>query len=268
MRVFGMVPVDRSGRVVWLLNECGVDHEWVKLSWRSGDLNTPDTSSSGFLDGMAISALTGSCWQEETARIADFAAIPGRNVYLLGARDLDPPEADLLVESLKRSHCSEKNVPSENAYLQPMVNVISEMLETLFNHGCEVLDCAALYDLWRLAPVEYFPLVQIWHQSLPHVQCLASVKQLIKISKDQALDCNRKENVTDVLEGLDKKPACLKELCCQTVFTSLKGAPIKAVEKLPLPKSLQSVVLCKHTDAINQKCTCNFRSVGFANVIA
>lgn len=64
-----------------------------------GDLHTPDTSSSGFLDGMAIGALTGACWHEETGRIPDFSAIPERNVYLLGARDLDPPESDLLAES-------------------------------------------------------------------------------------------------------------------------------------------------------------------------
>ena len=63
------------------------------------DFNTPETTVSGFLDGMALAALTGRCWRALTASISGFAAVPDANVVLGGARDLDPAEEILLDES-------------------------------------------------------------------------------------------------------------------------------------------------------------------------
>ena len=57
-----------------------------------GDLNTPETTPSGFLDGMALASVTGSCWTGITAGIPGFAAVPDSRVLHLGARDLDPAE--------------------------------------------------------------------------------------------------------------------------------------------------------------------------------
>ena len=64
-----------------------------------GDLNTPETTASGFLDGMALSVLTGRCWRTLASRIPGFATVPDEHVVLCGARDLDPPEEDLLASS-------------------------------------------------------------------------------------------------------------------------------------------------------------------------
>lgn len=61
-----------------------------------GDLNTPDTSSSGFLDGMAAAACVGWCHADLTRSIAGFAALEESRLLLVGARDLDPPEAAAL----------------------------------------------------------------------------------------------------------------------------------------------------------------------------
>ena len=60
------------------------------------DFNTPETTSSGFLDGMALAALTGRCWRTMASRIPGFLAVPDENIVLAGARDLDPPEEELL----------------------------------------------------------------------------------------------------------------------------------------------------------------------------
>ncbi|MDX8500985.1 arginase family protein [Mesorhizobium sp. VK4C] len=61
-----------------------------------GDLNTPDTSTSGFLDGMALATVLGLCWRRMAAQIPGFKPIdPGRCV-LVNARDLDPAEQELL----------------------------------------------------------------------------------------------------------------------------------------------------------------------------
>jgi len=60
------------------------------------DFNTPETSPSGFLDGMAVAILTGRCWRPLTANISGFEPVPDARVALVGARDLDPPERDAL----------------------------------------------------------------------------------------------------------------------------------------------------------------------------
>jgi arginase len=63
------------------------------------DFNTPETSPSGFLDGMAVAILTGRCWRPLTANISGFKPVPDGRVALVGARDLDPPERDALAAS-------------------------------------------------------------------------------------------------------------------------------------------------------------------------
>ena len=61
-----------------------------------GDLNTPETSPTGYLDGMALAVATGRCWTGPTRRIPGFAPVPHGQVGNLGARDLDPDERPLL----------------------------------------------------------------------------------------------------------------------------------------------------------------------------
>jgi arginase len=62
------------------------------------DLNTPETTRSGFLDGMAISVLLGRCWH---AMAEDLGLQPLRDdaVWLVGARDVDSPEEEYLAQS-------------------------------------------------------------------------------------------------------------------------------------------------------------------------
>lgn len=67
-----------------------------------GDFNTPDTSPSGFLDGMTLATLTGRCCRTETGRIPGFDAVPEDVVVLLGARDFDQAERNLLEASAIR----------------------------------------------------------------------------------------------------------------------------------------------------------------------
>ena len=63
-----------------------------------GDLNTPDTTTSGLLDGMALSALMGRCWPGLTGSIEGFAALPPQRVVIVDGRDLDPPEAAVIAQ--------------------------------------------------------------------------------------------------------------------------------------------------------------------------
>lgn len=66
------------------------------------DFNTPDTTMGGFLDGMSVSMLTGHCWRALTAQVDGFAPTPDANVLLIGVRDVDPLEQELLDHSAVR----------------------------------------------------------------------------------------------------------------------------------------------------------------------
>ena len=61
-----------------------------------GDFNTPETTVGGFLDGMGLAALTGRCWTTIAAGVPGFRPIDESHVFLIGARDIDPLEAELL----------------------------------------------------------------------------------------------------------------------------------------------------------------------------
>jgi arginase len=64
-----------------------------------GDFNTPETTVGGFLDGMALATVVGRCWTSLTASVPGFAPVAEENVVLVGARNFDPGEADLLAAS-------------------------------------------------------------------------------------------------------------------------------------------------------------------------
>jgi arginase len=61
-----------------------------------GDANTPETTTTGFLDGTGLAAAMGWCWQGMTKQVPGFQPVRSRHVLLLGARDLDPEEQALL----------------------------------------------------------------------------------------------------------------------------------------------------------------------------
>jgi arginase len=67
----------------------------AKVLWLDahGDYNTPETSSSGYLGGMALS---GACGEWDTGLVEP---ISSERVVLAGVRDLDPPERELLERS-------------------------------------------------------------------------------------------------------------------------------------------------------------------------
>lgn len=64
-----------------------------------GDVNTPDTTASGFLDGMAVTLVSGRCWRTLTGAVTGFLPVPEDRITLLGVRDLDPSEETFLAAS-------------------------------------------------------------------------------------------------------------------------------------------------------------------------
>jgi len=61
-----------------------------------GDFNTPDTTLTGVLDGMALAMLTGRCWRGLCHGVHGHGPVREDATCLVGARDLDALEAEAL----------------------------------------------------------------------------------------------------------------------------------------------------------------------------
>ena len=100
-RAAGRFPIVLSGNclaavgvVAGLGPETGV--LWVDAH---GDFNTPQTTMSGFLDGMTLATATGRCWVEMARSIEGFEPVADKAVVMFGTRDLDPGEGPALTRS-------------------------------------------------------------------------------------------------------------------------------------------------------------------------
>jgi len=72
--------------------------EDVGIAWFDAhpNLNTPDTSTSGLLEGMALAIATGQAWNKLATSCAGLAPASLHRTALYGARDIDPPEQRLI----------------------------------------------------------------------------------------------------------------------------------------------------------------------------
>ena len=96
------LPVVLAGNcntAVGTLAGLGADTTGVAWFDAHADFNTPETTSSGFLDGTAVAIITGRCWTQLAATVADFQPIGDQRVCLVGTRDIDSLEGGLLEES-------------------------------------------------------------------------------------------------------------------------------------------------------------------------
>ena len=72
------------------------------------DFNTPETSPSGYLDGMGLAILTGRCWRRLAEQFESFRPVPDSDIIQVGVRENDPPEIELINQSnIHRIACSE-----------------------------------------------------------------------------------------------------------------------------------------------------------------
>jgi arginase len=63
------------------------------------DCETPETTTSGFVDGMGLATLLGHCWRGPTAAIPGFRPVPPGCVALVGTRQTSEVERQLIGES-------------------------------------------------------------------------------------------------------------------------------------------------------------------------
>jgi arginase len=94
-------PIVLAGNCMAALGAvAGQPRSRVGLVWLDAhaDFHTPETTRSGFLDGMALAAAAGHCWTSLTASIPGFHPVRPEHILLLGARDVEEAEQSRLAE--------------------------------------------------------------------------------------------------------------------------------------------------------------------------
>jgi arginase len=76
----------------------GLGRDRIGIVWfdAHADFNTPETSVSGFFDGMALGVATGRCLTELAETIPGFRTVSDKRVAIVGARQIDDGEARAL----------------------------------------------------------------------------------------------------------------------------------------------------------------------------
>ena len=79
----------------------GVGTEGLGILWfdAHADFNTPETTTSGFVDGMGLAIAVGDCWGSMSAGVPGFVPVEKSKVVLVGARDIQPAEQNRLDEA-------------------------------------------------------------------------------------------------------------------------------------------------------------------------
>lgn len=57
-----------------------------------GEFNTPETTTTGFIDGMGLAIAVGHCWKTMAAGVPGFSSVPEEDVVMVGVRDADAAE--------------------------------------------------------------------------------------------------------------------------------------------------------------------------------
>ena len=125
----GALPIVLTGNCLMQVGVlAGIGSGSTGLVWLDahGDLNTPETTSSGFLDGMALAVAAGWCWKNVVRGLPGFEPVSAGRIALVGARDLDPPEQASIAEH------SIRHVTPERAARDGWVSSVKECVD-----GCD-----------------------------------------------------------------------------------------------------------------------------------
>ncbi|MCB1445863.1 MAG: arginase family protein [Rhizobiaceae bacterium] len=91
-RAAGRLPVVVAGTCsasFGVVGGLGAEEEPIGIIWfdAHGDAATPDTSFSGFIEGMILTTITGKCWPRYRRRIPGFREVPEDNVVCISLHE-------------------------------------------------------------------------------------------------------------------------------------------------------------------------------------
>ena len=141
-RARGAFPLTLAGNCITSVGTLGgLGAGTVGVLWfdAHGDFNTPESTVGGFLDGMALATAVGRCWTTLAATVPGFSPVAERNVVLVGGRDLDPAEAELLAAS----DVTHIVAPDVSTRLDDALDELAGQVDELYVHvDLDVLDAS------------------------------------------------------------------------------------------------------------------------------
>lgn len=151
----GRFPVVLAGNCIASVGAVAGLGSHAAIAWfdAHADFNTPDTSPSGFLDGMTLAVMTGRCYREAAARIPGFAVLPDSELVLIGVRAIDIDER-AVVDGITRARTAPEldhalqNCTRKEIYLHVDLDVLDPAVLRANNFATpEGLSVAALLEL-------------------------------------------------------------------------------------------------------------------------
>ena len=132
---FPLVLSGNCGASVGVIAGAGTKKLGVIWFDSHGEFNTPETTTSGFLDGMGLAVSTGLCWKRLAASIPNFSPIPGGNILLVGGRDFDEGEKERLEQEgvmvVDAVTIGQSSLPDA---LNPRLSMLREEVEDVHLH--------------------------------------------------------------------------------------------------------------------------------------
>jgi arginase len=94
----GQLPLVLSGNcnTAAIGSLAGAGPENLGIVWfdAHGEFNTPETTTTGFIDGMGLAIAVGHCWKEMVKGVPGFSPVPEENVVMAWVRAIDVAEQE------------------------------------------------------------------------------------------------------------------------------------------------------------------------------
>jgi arginase len=168
----GELPVVLAGNCSSAIGTLAARPPETAVVWfdAHADFNTVATTTTGMVDGMALSLVTGREGRALTSTVPGFTPVDESNVVLIGARDLDPAEQDALRTARVRRLAGHEAA----ALIAPTLRSVASPVPPVYIHlDLDVLDpqharanqyaaadglsraalCATLRQIAQVAPV-------------------------------------------------------------------------------------------------------------------
>lgn len=137
-----------------------------------GELNTPETTTSGFLDGMGLAVMLGHAWRGMSTRLPGFAPLPPERLLMLGTRDLDLPEEEIAAR-LRIAMLRAPALDASSTLLAERLDVLAAEVDEVYVHvDPDVLDPLLargneLAPEGGMAPEELLEVLRVIARRLP-----------------------------------------------------------------------------------------------------
>lgn len=122
----------------------GLDANRLGVIWfdAHGDFNTPETTTTGFLDGMGLAMTSGRCWKAILGTIPGFEPVADNCIIHVGSRDLDAEERQLLAGAkIPLIVDDPTNATNLLASLNVAISAMKSRVESIYLHiDMDVLD--------------------------------------------------------------------------------------------------------------------------------